>query len=313
MQASTTISPSLTTGAPRFEPGERIAPGLLAWERLGDGRTCESWLAWSLPLWTHVVVKLPRDGRMDDARVVRRLGREGRLLRRLSHPAIQRLLEDAHRHAVPHLLLEYVEGPTLESLVEEHGPLDPGDVLRVGMQLGACLHYMHSLGLVHLDVKPGNVALVEGRAVLLDLDIARAAGRAAPRGRPRGTRAYMAPEQCRRERVDPAMDLFGLGAVLYELATGAQAFLPGPEGSDSEHPQLRDEPRRAVELRPSLPERLDAAIHALLEPEMDRRPHTAMDALRLLAAALPGDEEGTWPSFVDGALAGARQSRSPWA
>src|SRR5947208_12660352 len=115
MQASTTTSPSLTTEAPRFEPGEHIGPGLLAWERLGGGRTCESWLAWSLPLWSHVVVKLPRDECADELRVVRRLGREARLLRRVAHPAMQRLLEDPPRHPVPHLVLEHVEGPTLEA------------------------------------------------------------------------------------------------------------------------------------------------------------------------------------------------------
>ena len=314
MQAVRPTFPSPAAGpTPRYVPGERICPGLLAWERLAAGRRCETWLAWSVPLWSHVVVKLPRDELVDSVRSVRELEREARLLRRLSHPAIHRLLEDGHWHPVPHLVLEYVEGPTLDSLVAEEGAFAPGDVVRIGMQLGACLHYLHGEGLVHLDVKPSNIVLCEGRAVLLDLDIARQVGQAPPRGRPHGTRPYMAPEQCRRQRADPRMDLFAFGAVLYELATGRRAFTAGVTGSESEFPQLVERPARAVALRPSLPARLDEAIHALLEPDPERRPQTALEGLRLLAEALPDGEESAWPRFVDGVLANdGRPVRTRW-
>jgi serine/threonine protein kinase len=200
MQAVRTTFPAPAAGpSPRYLAGERISPGLLAWERLATGRRCETWLAWSVPLWSQVVVKLPRDELVDNVRSVHHLKREARLLRRLAHPAIQRLLEDAHWHPVPHLVLEYVEGPTLESLLEDEGRLRPAEVIRLGMQIGACLHYLHGEGLGHLDVKPSNVVVREGRIVLLDFDIARRLGQPAPRGRPHGTPPYMAPEQCRRQ------------------------------------------------------------------------------------------------------------------
>lgn len=284
---------------PRYRPGERICEGLFAWERLGAGTRTECWLAWSVPLWSHAVVKLPHDDHIGDRRAAIRLWREARTLRQLAHPGVQRLLDDRHRHDVPHLVLEYVEGPTLATLLDEDGPLAPGDVVRLGMQLAACLHYVHGRGLVHLDVKPGNVVLREGRAVLLDFDIARPAGHPAPPGRPHGTRAYMAPEQCLRIPADPRMDLFALGTVLYELATGRAPFERDRSAEGCEFPQLSIAPPRAQILRPSLPPAVDVAIHALLKKDASRRPQTALETLGLLAAALPQGDDATWPAFVD--------------
>jgi serine/threonine protein kinase len=297
-------APSPPETARRFRTGGQICSGLFAWEQLGDGRRFESWLAWSVPRWSHVVVKLPLEQFTDDLRTARHLGREARLLSRLSHPAIQHLLEDAHRDPVPHLVLEYVEGPTLATLLDESGSQAPAAVVDVGMQLASCLHFVHRLGLVHLDLKPGNVVLKNGRAVLLDFDIARRAGQPPPPGRPHGTRAYMAPEQCRRAATDSRMDLFALGAVLYELATGQPAFVAGKGAGAYEFPQLVQRPARARTLRPGLPTDLDVAIHALLERDPARRPPTALAALRLLRGALPPDEGPAWPAFADAALAG---------
>lgn len=280
----------------RFRSGEIILPGLLAWERLGDGRRCESWLAWSVPLWSHVVVKLPIADLVADRRTARRLGDEADLLRRLAHPAIQRLLHDGHRDAVPHLVLEYVEGPTLELLVEDEGLLAAGDVARLGMQLASALHYLHGQGLVHLDVKPGNVVLREGRSVLIDLDIARPIGAPTGSGRPHGTRDYMAPEQCAGERAHPGMDLFALGAVLYELATGERAF--DGEASSAEYAQLTGPPPPPSLRCAAVPPALERAIESLLAPDPTRRPPTALAAMRLLAASVPLGEESAWPDFV---------------
>lgn len=286
----------------RYRPGECICEGLFAWERLGAGTRTECWLAWSVPLWSHVVVKLPHDDHIGDRRAAIRLWRESRTLRQLAHPGVQRLLEDGHRHHVPHLVLEYVEGPTLATLLDDDGPLAPGDVVRLGMQLAACLHYVHGRGLVHLDLKPGNVVLREGRAVLLDFDITRPASHPAPRGRPHGTRAYMAPEQCLRAPADPRMDLFALGTVLYELATGRAPFERDLSDEACEFPQLVMAPARAQVIQPSLPAAVDVAIHALLEKDAKRRPQTALETLGLLAAALPRGDDATWPAFVDGLL-----------
>jgi len=304
MQALTTDFEleGLVEPPPRFSPGQRICRGLFACERLGEGRRTESWLAWSAPLWAHVVVKLPSGGRLGDGRASRQLAHEARTLRRLAHPGVQRLLDDAHANPVPHLVLEYVEGPTLASLVEEDGPLPAGEVVRTGMQLASSLHYLHDWCVVHLDLTPANVAVRDGRAVLLDFELARPAGRPAPPGRPHGVRAYMAPEQCLRAPSSPSMDLFALGAILYELATGGPAFRVDDAAPGCDYPQLLTVPMRATELVPSLPLELDDVIHSLLEPDARRRPQTALQTLGMLAAAMPAGEEAPWPSFVDGLL-----------
>lgn len=211
-----------------WPPGHELAPGLLAWALLGDGRRCETWLAWDLGRWCPVAVKLPRPGQ--GARALAGLAQEAAVAGSTAHPGIRRLLEARLDSPVPHLVFEYVEGPTLDDALADDGPFHPVDVLLTGMQLAAALGHLHGRGLAHLDVKPGNVVLRDGRPVLIDLGLARPVGEAPAGGHRRGSPPWMAPEQVRRRPVSPGMDLFALGAVLYQLATGTQAFDPADHG-----------------------------------------------------------------------------------
>jgi eukaryotic-like serine/threonine-protein kinase len=290
--------PALTRiPARRYLPGDPIRPGLLACDPLGPTAGAERWLAWSAAHWTKVVVKLPREEHMEDLRAVRRLAREARALRRLSHPAVPRLLEDWHDHPVPHLVLEHVEGLVLDQLLLA-GPLTPAQVVRLGMGLASCLHHVHGQGLVHLGIEPAGIAMREGGVTLLDLGAARPIGGPPPPGRPRAAH-YDAPERWLRVRTAPAMDLFSLGAVLYEAATGRPAFGPEPAVPGCAHPQLLVAPPRARSLRADLPADVDAVIHALLERDPRRRPRSALETLRLLGPALPGTDGTAWPAFAD--------------
>lgn len=289
---------TIVEAPPRFRPGERICPGMFACRLLADGRRSQRWLAWSAPLWTQVVVKLPREERLGRADAARRLGKEARTLRRLTHPGIQRLLDDGHADPIPHLVLEHVDGPTLAGVLDERGRLTAADVVHVGMQVAAVLHYLHDWGLVHLGLRPAGLALRDGRVILLDLESARPAGRRVPRPCPPGCQPYLAPERCAGAPASPLMDLFALGAVLYEAATGGPAFTSDDVGPGCRFPQLLTSPARARLVVPSLPAGLDAALHALLERDARRRPQTALETLRLLAAAMPADEATMWPPFV---------------
>jgi len=223
----------------------------------------------------------------------------------LAHSSIQRLLEARLDGPVPHLVFEYIEGPTVASLLDENGPLAPGDVVRLGLQVGAVLHYLHGLGVAHLDVKPQNLAVREGRAVLLDFDLARPLGQRDGRGQLRGSAPYMAPEQIGRAPATPAMDLFALGATLYEAATDRLAFDAVRSPRVTKYPQLAGPPPPVRSLRPSLPVALDRAIAALLAPEPSDRPESAVAAMDLLAPALPRGEQGLWPKWVGIARPGA--------
>ncbi len=282
----------------RFSPGDEIVRGILAWELLGEGRCCETWLAWSVERWTQVVVKLPLAGLLEDEETAATLRREGAILAELAHPCFQHLFDDRTGDPVPHLVLEYVEGPTLADLLHEEGPFLPGDVTRLGMQIASGLHYLAGLRLVHLDLKPGNLLLREGRAVIVDLDLARHIGEVPPPGRCPGTPPYMAPEQCRREAASPAMDVFALGAVLYELATGVKAFNPRREASGWRFPQLRARPARPSRWNPDIPPELEALILVLMEPDPGLRPTRAFEVLKALTVTLEAGQVAVWPEWV---------------
>jgi serine/threonine protein kinase len=289
----------------RYAPGEQIVTGIHAWAHLGEGRRCETWLAWSTELWSQVAVKLPLAGQMDDPRSAVRLGEEAAILGGLHHPAIERLLMDRHTDPVPHIVKEYVEGPTIGQLVEDEGPLEPADAVRFAMQVASGLHYLHTTGRVHLDIKPANLILREGRAVIIDLELSEPVGAPGPDQKAHGTRQYMAPEQCRLHPADPGMDIFALGAVLYEVTTGERAFSSRRAGEAVEYAQLTGRPRPPRELRPEIPAGVEEAIWRLLEPEPDRRPRTASEVLVLLESVLPEGEEPLWPEFGSALLRAA--------
>jgi serine/threonine protein kinase len=296
----------------QFTPGEKIAPGLFAWAALGVGRRHETWLAWNLPRWSPVVAKMPRkDSLTGSAR--RGLAREAAIAEALSHPSIVRLLDArvGQDEAVPYIMYEYLEGPALEAVIGDEGPLTPPDVVRLGMQVAGALHYLHGRHVVHLDIKPGNIAIRDGRAILMDFDIALPTGAVRSRIQPSGTPCYMAPEQVRCLPAAPSMDLWALGAVLYEAATGQLAFDVGGEGSDRTYPQLTQPPRPLRAHNPSISTALENLVTALLQRDPPRRPPTAMAALQVLAASLPAGEEGLWPAWADRLLPQRNQGRDP--
>jgi eukaryotic-like serine/threonine-protein kinase len=288
-----------------WAPDQELAPGLLAWALLGDGRRCETWLAWDLGRWCPVAVKLPRPG-SGTARAVAALAQEAQVAGATAHPGLRRLLEARLDRPLPHLVFEYVEGPTLDDALADEGPFHPVDVLLTGMQLAAALGHLHGRGLAHLDLKPGNVVLRDGRPVLIDLGLARPVGEPPAGGHRRGSPPWMAPEQVRRRPASPGMDLFALGAVLYELATGTQAFEPLDQGPPARRwPQLTGPPPAASSRSPEVPAALDQAVACLLAPDPADRPASAAQALALLSAAMPADaaeEDRLWPSWATGRL-----------
>jgi eukaryotic-like serine/threonine-protein kinase len=210
-----------------------------------------------------VVLKTLRPDRARDARAARALLREGRLLRRLSHPNLVRAYE-VHAAPRPVVVLETLGGETLERLAVRRRPA-ACEIAVVGVQLGGALRYLHAEGVLHLDVKPSNAVADGTAAKLIDLSIAHPPGRVRAG---RGTWCNMAPEQARGGAVGPAADAWGLGTVLYELAAGE-----GPFADDGGHefPQLH---RRAEPVRRGrrLPGALAEAIDACLEAEPAQRP-----------------------------------------
>jgi serine/threonine protein kinase len=220
---------SLTSGT-RLGPYEIVSPA-------GAGGMGEVYRAKDTRLGRMVAIKiLPSDlARNPDLR--HRFEHEARCISRLSHPNICTLHDVGHESGVDFLVLEYLDGETLERRLQK-GKLSTEQVLQYAFQIADALDKAHRQGITHRDLKPGNVMLTKSGAKLLDFGLAK--WTAKPMAEPTevtvetlkitadgallGTFPYMAPEQLEGKSVDPRTDIFALGAVIYEMATGQQAF-----------------------------------------------------------------------------------------
>lgn len=190
---------------------------------------------------------------------------------------------------LPFLIMPLLTGESLAQRLKAHGPLELKEVLRIGMQAATGLAAAHDQGLVHRDVKPANIFLEKGveRVVITDFGLARAADDVSltRQGVVAGTPEYMSPEQARGEGLDGRSDLFSLGCVLYEMATGVSPFR-----TDSVVATLRrlvDETPQAMEaLNPVLPPWFIRIVERLLEKDPGKRFHSAQDVSGLLESCL---------------------------
>jgi serine/threonine protein kinase len=237
---STTLSlPGLLAGDPRIEPAGWPAGWVVAGRYrlrrlLGRGGMGAVWLATDQALHRPVAVKQPLlSSRATDQerRAARaRLRREARLAARVDHTGTVRVYDLAEETGDPWIVMEALPGRTLQAALRDHGPLPVGQVTSLGLGLLAALAATHRAGVVHRDVKPGNVQLCGGqRVVLTDFGIAATieGGAGASTGGIVGSPGYVAPEQAVGGRVEPASDLFSLGATLYAAVEGRSPFGKG--------------------------------------------------------------------------------------
>ncbi|MEV6632463.1 serine/threonine-protein kinase [Actinoplanes sp. NPDC051470] len=254
-----------------FAEGASMPGSFRAWERLGVGIRCETWLVWSPRLWGPAVLKLPRPHQVGNPRSTRSLAREVAALSDNPHPVLPRLYEDGIGEEIPYVATEYVDGPTLADEIDETGPLGAEDVALLGIQVLAGLRTLHQHGVAHVDVKPENIVLRDGRPILIDFGSAREIGARQPTGRPVGTQGYAPPEMEACEPITPGMDVYALGMTLREALTGS---LHGALPKDG----------------------LGEVIARLCEPDPARRP-TTEGALALLGVTLDEDVR-PWPGWV---------------
>jgi serine/threonine protein kinase len=245
-------------------------------ERLARSDVLDVHEAWSHERGCSVVIKTLRPDRRGDAAAARALRREGRLLRRLSHPHLVRAYDVLDAPA-PAVVLETLGGETLAHLVRRRDRrLSARELGFLGLHVCSAIGYLHAHGWVHLDLKPSNVVADGGRAKLIDLSIARRPGRTRPGV---GTWCYLAPEQAAGGEVGPSADVWGIGGLLFEAATGACAF----DGEAWELPVLHHDAVPVRTLR-RLPAGLADAVDACLERDPADRP--SLDELIAACAAL---------------------------
>jgi eukaryotic-like serine/threonine-protein kinase len=269
-----------------LEQGDLLAPGRQVVRALGGGSAYEVFLVWDEGYHALMVAKAVRPDRVQDARAIKDLRREGDALAALGHPVIVRGYEADPDPPRPHLLIEHVEGPSLDDLLRGHGPLALELLLPLAVQVAGALHFMASRGYVHLDVKPGNI-VVGAPPRLIDLSLARSRGRAERLRGIAGTDAYMAPEQCdpgaMPGRIGPPADVWGLGATLHHALSGRGPFPRQKVARESEDarvrfPQLHREPEPLPE---RLPDEVRSLVADMLDPEPEHRPQAIEVVARL--------------------------------
>ena len=244
--------------------GELLATGYEVLGHLARGRALDVYDAWSVERDCRCVAKVIRPDRRTP-RVRRRLVREGELLLELSHPHIVRAYE-LRRRPQTVLILETLSGETAEHMIHSGSRrMAVADVAHLGLQICSAIGYLHGRGFLHLDVKPSNVIVEGGQARVIDLSLTRRPG-PVPRGL--GSPPYLAPEQARGERTGAASDVWGIGATLYEAATGVRPF---PDATHGSYPQAR---RRAPSVAASrrAPAEFTRLVDACLVPDPCDRP-----------------------------------------
>src|ERR1700674_3972927 len=243
---------------------------------LGAGGMGEVYKAHDTNLGRDVALKvLPRDMARDPERLVR-FRREARTVAALNHPHIVTLHSVEEVDGVHFLTMELLEGRSLDQLILE-GDLPVARILDIAIAIAEALTAAHEKSIVHRYLKPANVMLTdEGRIKVLDFGLAKEIREANPNdatltsaeytkmGVIVGTPAYMSPEQVAGRTIDHRTDIFSLGAMLYELATGQRPF-QGQSSAELASAILRDTPRPVRQLRAELPEQLECVIQRCLE------------------------------------------------
>ena len=272
----------------------------LVLERLGGGAMGEVYVAEDGTLNRKVALKLSRLEVSDSADRQARFQREARATAALNHPNIVHIYSVEERDGVSFITMELVQGRSLRELLRARAPLAVPRTLSFAAQLAEGLACAHAAGILHRDLKPGNVMITdEDRVKILDFGLAKFFGTApvsdpeattmsdpSSAGLTLGTAGYMSPEQALGKTLDPRTDLFALGAVLYEMATGRAPF----EGDTL--PAVFDQllnrrPPAPRSLNPDLPAWLSDLIEKLLEKEPERRHRSAQEVLQALGGEGP--------------------------
>ena len=305
------IAPSMP-----LTPGTKLGPYEIG-VPLGAGGMGEVYRARDTRLDRTVAIKiLPEQFSADPIRK-QRFEREAKTISSLNHPHICVLYDVGHQAGTDYLVMECVEGETLAKRLGK-GPLPLEQVLKYGAQIADALDKAHRSGVVHRDLKPGNIMLTPTGAKLLDFGLAKPAapvltGATLTGAMPRaamteegtivGTFQYMSPEQVEGKEVDGRSDIFSLGAVLYEMVTGQKAF-QGKSQLSVASAILEKEPTPISSIKPMTPPELDHAIRRCFAKDSEERWQTARDLRFALESAVapmplvPARTGSRWPWIV---------------
>ena len=269
-------------------------------ERIGAGGMGEVWKAHDDNLDRDVALKLLQRGTLEHATRRERFRREALVLSRLSHPGVATIFDFDAQHGYDFLVMEYVAGGSIESRLSQ-GPLSIESILTLGASIADALDNAHKQGILHRDLKPGNVVLTaDGHPKILDFGLAvllsggKSTGRMTQPGMIVGSLPYMAPEQLFGEADDARTDIYALGAMLFEMVTGSRPFV-------KDRPEalmfaiINAAPPSAKSLRPDVPDSLDRLIMECLRKKSAERPESAAVVANTLRGIHGGAPTGALP------------------
>ncbi|HEV2022838.1 MAG TPA: protein kinase, partial [Terriglobales bacterium] len=305
---------ALTSGT-KLGPYEILSPA-------GAGGMGEVYRARDTRLDRTVAIKVLSARLAERPDLHKRLEREARTISALSHPNICHLYDVGQQEGVDFLVMEYLEGETLAERLRK-GPLPLEQLLKIGVEVSAALEKAHRQGIIHRDLKPGNIMLTKAGAKLMDFGLAKLRSELVPaaaalsemttlappakslteEGVIVGTFQYMAPEQLEGAEADARSDIFPLGAVLYEMATGKPAFT-GKTKASLIGAILSAEPKPIGEVLPMTPAALDRVVRTCLAKDPDNRWQSAQDVKLQLEWIRQRDQQPAQPA--------ARQLRRVW-
>ena len=295
----------------RVELGEIIDHRYRVEELLGEGGMATVFRAEHLNIKRKVALKTLRPTRQTQAMIRERFTREAEVLGRLAHPNFVDVSDFGESaRGLAYLVMELLNGHPLSSELREHGKLHPARALRILREICHGLRFAHEIGIIHRDIKPDNVVILDdesapGFAKILDLGVAATADENASADKTLyGTPAYMAPEQIQGARIDGRVDLYAVGVMLFELVTGELPFRGGTvQFVLAQH--LTNAPPRLADLEPDLPEL--ASLQALVDQCLAKDPARRIKSARALEEAI----DAVLERLGDEPVSGAPRVRQP--
>ncbi|MGD8555472.1 MAG: serine/threonine-protein kinase, partial [Anaerolineales bacterium] len=264
---------------------------------VGRGGMAEVYKVWDNRRAVYLAMKLLRDDLAEDRVFLRRFRREAQTLAKLQHPNIVRTYGLEQDGELAFMLMDFVEGVSLrKEIFRTAAPFSPARVMEIMRPVCSALHYAHQLGMVHCDIKPGNILIdTKGHVLVMDFGIARMTDASTATMVGAGTPAYMAPEQARGENPSPQSDIYALGVTIFEMLsggerpfTGERAQTTGTTREKVRWEQMHLAPPSLRQFNKSISPDLEALVLRCMEKDPKRRYASALELLNALIAILGG-------------------------